>query len=1155
MTAQLLNRDVFERDPAQNSLQNDGVSKVDNAAALRYELSTFVCEGMYEDGLVRILDTYLSHLSLPTQPSAWVSGFYGSGKSHLVKILEALWRNDEFPDGQRARDIARLPGEIREQFLELSNQAKRAGGLWSASGMLSESNNKSVRMLIMGIVYKAAGLSSDYGRARFRLWVRQRGWEDEIVSRIVAAGFDPDEEFDQYLVSPEIGEAVWELSSAKSTDAETAQGRWDAQFNRDDISIDDMESALKEVLKLQSTDGKSIPLTLIVLDEAQQYIDDNGARAQAVQEAVERIQSAFESKVLVVATGQASLNTTPNLQKLQGRFTVNVMLSDRDVEQVVREVVLRKRPDQMPAVNAMVRKVEGEIDRQLQTTKIGPKSEDKAVLAADYPLLPARSRFWARLLHQLDPTGTSGQLRSQLRVVHSATVKVADKPLGHVIPADFIYDQLSSGLQQSGALPRDVSNMITEQDDGSADGKLRARLIQLIFLIERLPTGDLSDAGVKATPDTLADLLVEDLQQGSDDLRRRIPELLKGLEDDGKLMLTSEGSYAIQTGESLKWQQQMQQERQALVANPGPLGDLRSRTIDELVREQVKGLRVTQGATRIARSYVFRFGNDTPDVSATESSVVFWVRDGWNSAEKTVAADARSAGDASPVINVFIPQRNQQDVQTALANYEAAKRTLEMRGASQDTIEGQRAADSVRNRVQESERRFRAFLRDVVADATVYQGGGSEVEGATLNEKLQTAFDSSLKRLFPNFAEGDRLDWDKVFTRASQGNGDALKAIGHQGDDADHPVIREIRKQIPGGIGMSWGALRKRFQAAPYGWPQDTIDGAVAVLVNAGSVNAVRNGQEVRGKDLTKQQVNAIQLSGEEVFPTKSELLAVRRPFLLLDGVQVTDEQVRAGARNLVARLIELAKRAGGEPPLPLSPVPAYLTTLQDQSGNLLIKSIAARVSELEKDIGTWRQRAAEIEKRLPTWKVAVQLATHAQHLDGSAGITTRLDAIRDNRQLLDNPDPLVPVRDDLGQLLRSAVNQQLDAYQERYEQGLAALKEGDEWIRVEPDRQAAILAGNQLRFLPAPSISGDRELLNALEERSLSQWDDSIAALGSRFEAARAAAIKLLEPETIEVALDRPLLRKPKELDTWLAQARSALLEHINQGHPVRIK
>ncbi len=93
MPVPLLNRDVFRNDPTQHSLQNNGVSQVDDTAALRYELETFVCEGEYEKGLDRILTTYLSHLDLNMQPSAWVSGFYGSGKSHLVKILEALWTN------------------------------------------------------------------------------------------------------------------------------------------------------------------------------------------------------------------------------------------------------------------------------------------------------------------------------------------------------------------------------------------------------------------------------------------------------------------------------------------------------------------------------------------------------------------------------------------------------------------------------------------------------------------------------------------------------------------------------------------------------------------------------------------------------------------------------------------------------------------------------------------------------------------------------------------------------------------------------------------------------------------------------------------------------------------------------------------------------
>ncbi|MEZ4533321.1 MAG: hypothetical protein R2855_20165, partial [Thermomicrobiales bacterium] len=466
MTNDLLIRDVLDRDPSQASLQNDGVSKVENTATLHYELSTFVCDGEYEAGMIRILEAYLAGLHKPSQPSAWVSGFYGSGKSHLVKVLEALWRNDPPINGQLPRDIAQLPDDIRQLLTEVSVEAKRAGGSWSASGMLSESGDKSVRMLILGIVYRAAGLSSDVGRAQFRLWVRQRGWEEEIIRRVTEKGLDPEDEFDQYLVSPEIAEAVHELSGAKSTDADTAQERWDLQFNRPDRSIDEFVKALREVLLLQSEDKKQIPLTLLVLDEAQQYIGQSGDRAQAMQEAVERIQSAFDSRVLVVATGQNALTATANLQKLMGRFTVNVNLSDKDVEEVVRKVVLRKKPQYEQQVKAAINSVEGEIDRQLRSSRIGAKNEDRDYLVADYPLLPVRSRFWAAVLHALDTTGTSAQLRSQLRIAHSAAAHVAGQPIGHVITGDFIFDQISSGLQQSGTLPREVATLISDQSSG-----------------------------------------------------------------------------------------------------------------------------------------------------------------------------------------------------------------------------------------------------------------------------------------------------------------------------------------------------------------------------------------------------------------------------------------------------------------------------------------------------------------------------------------------------------------------------------------------------------------------------------------------------------------------------------------------------------------
>ena len=91
------NRAVYEKDPAVNRLLNQGTAKVTRGqsdpeiATLRYEVENFVCDGLYADGLARMLSTYLSNLGKSEQPGIWVSGFYGSGKSHLVKMLQHLW--------------------------------------------------------------------------------------------------------------------------------------------------------------------------------------------------------------------------------------------------------------------------------------------------------------------------------------------------------------------------------------------------------------------------------------------------------------------------------------------------------------------------------------------------------------------------------------------------------------------------------------------------------------------------------------------------------------------------------------------------------------------------------------------------------------------------------------------------------------------------------------------------------------------------------------------------------------------------------------------------------------------------------------------------------------------------------------------------------
>ena len=201
------NRDIYQKDPATRKLLNEGVASVNDEqtsqalAVLRYELETFVCDGQYEKGMSHILENYLKNIEHAQQPAVWVSGFYGSGKSHLVKMLRALWIDTVFEDGATARGIANLPQGIRDNLKELSTQAKRHGGLHAASGTLGAGASGSVRLALLRVIFKSAGLPEQYPVARFVTWLRQEGIQDEVRGHVERNGFDWDEELDNFYVA------------------------------------------------------------------------------------------------------------------------------------------------------------------------------------------------------------------------------------------------------------------------------------------------------------------------------------------------------------------------------------------------------------------------------------------------------------------------------------------------------------------------------------------------------------------------------------------------------------------------------------------------------------------------------------------------------------------------------------------------------------------------------------------------------------------------------------------------------------------------------------------------------------------------------------------------------------------------------------------
>ena len=805
---------------------------------------------------------------------------------------------------------------------ELSNAGKRLGGLWSAAGTLAAGRSDAVRLAFLSVLFESAGLPADFSRARFTMWAAENGHLDAIRAAVEAAGRTYEKEIHDLYVSPLIAEALLKLELEPrprprrcGTCSRRSSRRPPATSPRTRCS-----TAMDDVLRLQSTKPGKLPLVLVVLDEMQQYIGDDGEKALAVQDLVEGCSRRFESQVLFVATGQSALTATPTLQKLTGRFSVPVALSDTDVETVVREVVLRKKPEHVPALKATLDSVSGEIDKHLGGTQLAPKAADKPDLVPDYPLLPTRRRFWEMALRAIDKAGRGGQLRTQLRMVHEAAARVADAPIGHVVGADFLYEEQSPGMLQSGVLLKEIDELIRTLRIDGPDGVLKSRICSLIFLISQIPPRTIGgETGLRATAPYLADLLVEDLADDGARLRKRVPEMLDLLAADGRLMRIDD-EYRLQTEEGAEWEKDYRSRLAAIRDDATRMNQLRSERLMAAVDSALGGLKLIHGTSKTPRKIDVHWGQDEPP--AGEGDVPVWIRDEWSVTESTAEEGCRRGWRReSGRLRVPAQARGRPDQGHAR---QLRRRRRHPPATDPQTDEGKAAERAMKTRKVSDDERLTTLFQEVVSRARVFQGGGSEVTTSTLRAAVDTAAGRSLIRLFPKFAAGDNPNWGKVVTKARDGAPDALDAVGHHGEPTTNAVCKEVLAAVTP-AGTKGADLQKRFAAPPYGWPKDAISGAVLTLLAAGNIRAALDGKDLGGpKELLPTQIGKVTLYKEDEPPSVSQRLAVRGLLTAAgiayqagqEGAQISGPAPAAeGSRRARRRAATASRRPRHRPP------------------------------------------------------------------------------------------------------------------------------------------------------------------------------------------------------------------------------------------------
>jgi hypothetical protein len=447
-----------------------------------------------------------------------------------------------------------------------------------------------------------------------------------------------------------------------------------------------------------------------------------------------------------------------------------------------------------------------------------------------------------------------------------------------------------------------------------------------------------------------------------------------------------------------------------------------------------------------------------------------------------------------------------------------------------------------------AEQEIERLLTKLFAGVQVFQAGGQEItEGNELSDRITKAAKASVVRLYRDFDVADHDAWGKVLSEAQKGNPEALKAVGHATEADKHPVCMKVMAYI--GPGKKGAEIRDNFSSPPFGWPRDAIDGALYTLLATGHVRATdTTGKQLDGKSLDRNKLTQASFRLESVTISPVQKIKIRGVFNSLQvPVQPNEELARVPA--LLAKLRLLAAAAGGLAPQPELPKTAAIDAVDALGGNGMLLELYNRADELTALAKEWEATQKAIANRLPAWGLLKDLLAHAKDLGPCSGFKAELEAIEAQRSLLDNPDPVRPLLDNVTEVVRQALITKLTAYSNEYEAQTKVLEADANWQKLTPEQRTKLIADHHIEAPKAVSLATADALLDALDDCNLQRWIERAQALSSRYASVQLDAAKLLKPNVVQVKLPRRTLNDQSEVKAWLAEVEATLLEQINKG------
>jgi len=849
----------------------NGVVKADqrDEAIVWQELDEYVVTKELDQHFRKFFETYLNAIlnkhdpNLNSQIGVWVSGFFGSGKSHFIKILSYLLNNREAhePISQQVKKAVEFfDSKIKDPLLLADIKKSTVGNtdvvLFNIDSRADSKDGRGTLLSVFWNVFnEIQGFSNVFPHvAELERHLTFQGKYDsfcDIYKEI--SGESWIEQRDDYRFYRDHVVAAFAKCLEQSEKA--AEEWFDKAEDDQGITIQNFAKRVKEYLDRKGKDHRII----FLVDEVGQFIGSDGQLMLNLQTITEDLGRVCQGRAWVVVTSQEDIDAilgdlksakANDFSKIQGRFNTRLSLSSSNTDEVIQVRLLEKKPDVAEQLANLFESKGDILKSQLSFSHDNASLKtfkDKQDFIANYPFVPYHFQLVQKIFESIRKAGATGLHlsrgeRSMLDAFQSAAKNISEKEIGALVPLYQFYPAIESFLDT--AVKRTI-DQAHENDD--LNKPFDIKLLQTLFLIRYVDI-------IKPNVDNLVTLFIDEVDADRLTLKRNIEEALQRLEK--QTLISRNGDlYFFLTNEERNVTREI---KNVEISSSEEVKLLAEIIYVEILKDQ-KQHRYKPNR----RDYPFnRLLDGHPYGAKLDQEIGIEVMtplsDEYNSFDSLRCITYSSEHYGRAIVKLKDSKELGREVRIWLQT----DKYIKQKGTSANTHSFEKILEDRQRENRDRRNRIIALMEKLVLDADFYAMGQTlSFKASTPRIAAEEALDYIVQNLYNKFNYIKALNDDPgKEIRAVLLSNDVSQLELEKGlTEVNTDAIREVREFINLLILKNHPVLLSElvghFGCKPYGWPEFEIVLLVARLFMAGEINLLSDGSNLEPKDAVESML------------------------------------------------------------------------------------------------------------------------------------------------------------------------------------------------------------------------------------------------------------------------------------------------------------